>query len=90
MEETLTENKITVDTWSVLSLKIDGKTPCKFSAAKDEPERGQQIKYAHLLAAAPDMLEALKLVMDNCGNPNCRSCRAVRTVIDKATGKDTL
>jgi len=44
---------------------------------------------AHLMAVAPDMLAALKLVIDNCGNPNCKTCRTVRAVVDKAEGRQS-
>lgn len=64
--------------------EIKKESICRVTAKSDA---GEDRANANLIAAAPEMLETLKLVTDNCGNPNCSTCKAVRATIAKAEGR---
>ena len=61
------------------------------SIASDDPFSDEDRANARLIAAAPDMLEALKAVIDNehwMGLMSCMRLTMVRAAIAKAEGKE--
>ena len=58
----------------------------------DEEGKAVHVANARLIAAAPDMLEALKRVVLFMDSPlcHCGACAAIRAAIAKATGEEAL
>lgn len=54
----------------------------------DDVDHEEAQANANLIAAAPDLLEALEGYVSDCTNDECERCISARAALARATGKD--
>lgn len=87
----MSETKWTPGPWALEEVMPEDKDwgLCEITASDDSFVATAVIGVANarLIAAGPDMAEALQLFLDNCDNSECMYCEKARAALAKARGQ---